>query len=218
MKPPSFSIEMELQGWSLFWAGLATRSATGNGADELAALRSAVLERVRERPDYADLPSHPAAARIRRLFREAGTDPTRYRPSSEALLRRLLKGDEIPGIHPFVDLSNCVSAELAVPCCVMAEGTFEPPFRFRAGAAGERYESLRGPFNLEGKPLLCDAHGPLDCPITGNAKVKVARDTKASWFVAYLPADVVAPGSARETLERMAARVPAVVVEWTRES
>lgn len=218
MRQPSFSVEMELQGWSLFWAGLTTSPVKGAWEDDLAALRAAVLERVRERPDYADLPSHPAAARIRRLFREAGTDPTRHRPSSEALLRRLLKGDEIPAIHPFVDLSNCVSAELAVPCCVMAEGTFEPPFRFRAGAAGERYESLRGPFNLEGKPLLCDAHGPLDCPITGNAKVKVAQDTNASWFVAYLPAGVVAPSSVRETLERMAARVPSIVVEWTHQS
>ena len=58
----------------------------------------------------------------------------------------------MPEIHPLVDLNNCLSAELAVPCCVLAEGTFEPPYVMRAGQPGESYESLRGPFNLEANP------------------------------------------------------------------
>jgi DNA/RNA-binding domain of Phe-tRNA-synthetase-like protein len=210
-----FDVEMELEGWALFFAGL---ELTGRGAPELAALCGAMTARVRERADYADLPSHPAAARIRRLFRKAGTDPTRYRPSSEALLRRLLKGEGLPAIHPLVDLNNCLSAELAVPCCVMAEGTFEPPFRLRAGRAGEGYESPRGTFSLEGKPLLCDANGPLDTPITGNTRVKVTRDTSAAWFVAYLPAGVVAPEQACAALERLVDEAPVVRVVWTHAS
>jgi len=41
-----------------------------------------------------------------------------------AALRRILKGEEIPAIHPLVDLSNTLSTELAVPCCVMSGGGF----------------------------------------------------------------------------------------------
>ena len=70
----------------------------------------------------------------------------------------------------------------------MAEGTFAAPLVFRSGRRGESYESLRGPFGLEGKPLLCDASGPLDAPITGNARVKVAADTSRAWLVCYMPA------------------------------
>ena len=147
---------------------------------------------------------------MRILFRAAGCDPTRYRPSSEALLRRILKGEEIPAIHPLVDLSNTLSAELAVPCCVMSEGTFDPPFSFRAGRPGESYQSLRGPFNLEGKPLLCDARGPLDCPITGNDKVKVTADTRRAWLVVYLPAEAASPDSARDALDAQVRTAPVV--------
>ena len=110
---------------------------------------------------------------MRKLFRAAGCDPTRYRPASEALLRRLVKGAELPPIHPLVDVNNCLSAELAVPCCVMKEGSLGTSLVFRSGAAGESYESLRGPFNAEAKPLLVDEIGPIDTPITGSERVKV---------------------------------------------
>jgi DNA/RNA-binding domain of Phe-tRNA-synthetase-like protein len=116
------------------------------------------------------------------------------------LLRRLLKGEELPAIHPLVDLNNCLSARLAVPCCVMEEGKIAPPFVFRVGTSGESYESLRGPFNLEAKPLLADAEGPCDAPISGNQRVKVAEVTKRAWLVAYLPAGLVAPEEAEQVL------------------
>jgi DNA/RNA-binding domain of Phe-tRNA-synthetase-like protein len=125
---------------------------------------------------------------MRKLFRGAGCDPTRYRPASEALLRRLVKGAELPEIHPLVDVNNCLSAELAAPCCVMAEGTLGSSLLFRRGESGESYESLRGPFNLDAKPLLVDELGPIDTPITGGVRVKVKPDTERAWLVAYLPA------------------------------
>ena len=96
-------------------------------------------------------PGTPPVAELRRLFRAVGCDPTRYRPSSEALLRRLIKGAELPEIHPLVDLNNCLSAATAVPCCVMRDGSFGSRLVFRAGQPGESYESLRGPFNLEAR-------------------------------------------------------------------
>ena len=143
------------------------------------------------------LAKDPVVAELRRLFRQAGTDPTRYRPSSEALLRRILKGDEIPDIHAFVDLSNCLSATLA-----------EPPFLVRAGLEGESYDSLRGPFSLAGRPLLVDALGPCDTPITGNQRVKVRPETQHSWLVAYLPSELITPESCGEVLSELLSQAP----------
>jgi DNA/RNA-binding domain of Phe-tRNA-synthetase-like protein len=142
-------------------------------------------------------------AALRRLFKAAGSDPSRYRPSSEALLRRLLKGDELPTISGVVDLNNCLSAQLGVPCCVMDESTLEPPFRFRAGTAGETYESLRGPLDLEHKPLLLDARGPCDTPITGSERVKVREPTRDVWLVGYLPVGAVDAEPALRELDRL---------------
>jgi len=198
-------IRFELDGWALFMAEL---ELARGGANQLRGLCQSVTARVRETRSLETLSSDSTVAGLRRLFRAAGCDPTRYRPSSEALLRRLLKGAEMPEIHPLVDLNNCLSAQLAVPCCVMAEGTFEPPYVMRAGREGESYESLRGPFNLEGKPLLVDALGPCDAPITGSQRVKVTADTDRATLVAYLPAEVLSWEAALETLESLLGEAP----------
>jgi DNA/RNA-binding domain of Phe-tRNA-synthetase-like protein len=212
MNPPPFEVKFELEGWRLFWAHLEAQDCD---AAQLASTAAEIVERVRSELQMETLSSHPVIAGLRRLFKAAGCDPTRYRPSSEALIRRLLKGEAMPVISPLVDLNNCLSARLLAPCCVMAEGTVQPPYVLRAGRAGEHYESLRGPFNLEGKPLLVDAHGPCDVPITGNTRVKVTPATRCAWLVAYLPAEALTPEAADLALAEIVAAAPAARILLT---
>jgi DNA/RNA-binding domain of Phe-tRNA-synthetase-like protein len=201
MKQPPFKIDMQLEGWRLFWAQLRVEEVNSSN---LAARRRQIAESARSRfPDTASISGDPVVAALRTLFRAAGCDPTRYRPASEALLRRLVKGGELPEIFPLVDLNNCLSAELAVPCCVMVEGSFSEPMTWRSGVEGESYESLRGPFNLEKKPVLFDEDGPLDTPITGNVRVKVEPDTERAWLVAYMPAAELDVQTAGAILDRL---------------
>lgn len=207
-----FEVRVELGGWRLFWALLESQPAD---VRELSETARRVVEQARGRILLESLSSHPTVAALRKLFHAAGCDPTRYRPSSEALLRRLLKGEELPRINPLVDLNNCLSASLAVPCCVMAEDSLAPPFVFRAGIEGESYESLRGPFNLTGKPLLLDALGPCDAPITGGQRVKVSQETNRAWLVAYLPAGVVEPEAAERCLSELLADAPVARIHLT---
>jgi DNA/RNA-binding domain of Phe-tRNA-synthetase-like protein len=201
MQALPFEVRVELDGWELFWAYLTVGEDRGGLED----LRARVAAGVRERfSEPAAIAAYPPVAAIRKLFRGAGCDPTRYRPASEALLRRLVKGAVLPAIHPLVDVNNCLSAELAVPCCVMKEGSLGTSLVFRAGAAGESYESLRGPFNAEAKPLLVDEIGPIDTPITGSERVKVQADAEEAWLVAYLPREVVAVDDAWAALAKIA--------------
>ncbi len=198
---PQFEVRVELEGWELFWAKLAS----GGDHSGLPEVRQRVVDAVRRRyADASEIAASPPIAALRKLFRAAGCDPTRYRPSSEALLRRLVKGADLPAIHPLVDVNNCLSAELGVPCCVMREGSFGSHLVFRAGVAGEKYESLRGPFNLENKPLLVDETGPVDAPITGSTRVMVEPATSQAWMVAYLPVGVVTGDDAQRTLGALA--------------
>ncbi|HEV7518077.1 MAG TPA: phenylalanine--tRNA ligase beta subunit-related protein, partial [Thermoanaerobaculia bacterium] len=165
MLSPPFPVRCELAGWDLVWARLELLPGGEPAISALSALsalsdvRRRVSERARATLAVETLGTHPTVAALRRLFKAAGCDPSRYRPSSEALLRRVLKGEDLPAIHPLVDLNNCLSVDLAVPSCVMAAEAVTPPVVLRAGRAGEAFDSLRGPFQLKGKPLLADAAG-----------------------------------------------------------
>ncbi|HEX3128789.1 MAG TPA: phenylalanine--tRNA ligase beta subunit-related protein [Thermoanaerobaculia bacterium] len=210
MDPVPFEVRHELPGWELLWFRLQLRP----GHDEaLAALRREVTGVARANFEGEGLSTHPTVAAVRKLFRAAGTDPTRYRPSSEALIRRLVKGEDLPVIHPFVDLNNCLSVELAVPCCASADGTFAPPVTLRAGRPGETVQSLRGPFNLEGKPLMSDGQGPFSTPITDSERVRVGDGTERVWIVAYLPQGVVDPADARVRFDELLSKAPVAAVE-----
>ena len=214
MEKLPFDVRVELDGWELFWAFVSV----GEDHSRLADLRTRVASEVREKyPAPADIAAYPPVAAMRKLFRAAGCDPTRYRPASEALLRRLVKGAELPSIHPLVDINNCLSAQIAVPCCVMTEGSLGDSLVFRIGQPGESYQSLRGPFNCEAKPLLVDEIDPIDAPITGSERVKVQADTSRAWLVAYLPRDVVSADDAWTALEAISrgAGVAAVRFEST---
>ena len=208
--PPQ--VRCELPGWLLFWADL---ELLPDADGRLEALRSEVGERVRQVYRLETLGEQPTVAAVRRLFRQAGCDPTRYRPASEALLRRILKEEDLPAIHPLVDLGNCVSARLAVPVCIADSSTIDPPLVWRAGRPGETMASLKGPFNLEGKPLLLDRQGPVDVPITGSERVKVTQATSRVWLVAYLPAGVPDAARAQDVLDALVVAAPVAAVRGT---
>ncbi len=184
--PPGFppEVEIRLEGWRLAWAELETvdiAPETFRAAFEDQTARLA--ERWRDRELAAD----PAVAEVRRLFRAAGCDPTRYRPSSEALLRRLHR-DGVPSTGiPVVDVNNLLSMRLRAPCCVIDPGAVSPPVTLRPGVAGESMVAMRGAMRLEGRPVLADRRGPFGTPISDAERVKVGADTRMVWMVVYLP-------------------------------
>lgn len=197
---------IELPGWELLWARL---ELAPGAVEELTALRARVADEARAALHVELLAADPTVATVRRLFRAAGCDPTRYRPSSEALLRRILPWGDLPWISPLVDLNNCLSVALRLPCCVVDAASVVPPVVLRAGRAGEVLDSMRGPMDLEGKPLLADAEGPFGTPISDSHRVKVRPETSEALLVVYLPAGEVTAARASETLDALLAAAPA---------
>lgn len=203
-------VHHELPGWVLLWAALE------RAAGDPAPLRLRIAAEARARHTADTLAQHPTVAAVRKLFRAAGCDPTRYRPSSEALLRRVLKGEELPAIDPLVDLNNCLSVDLVVPSCVIDAARVAPPLVLRGGRAGDVLDSMRGhAFDAAGKPLLADREGPFGSPITDAERVKVRAETRSAWLVAYLPAGAVDPARAAARLGELAAGSGAVTLSAT---
>lgn len=184
-KPKGFppEVEYKLAGWDLMWIELATETKVP-GLDDLRKALPGRLKRI-----LLGLPpaEHPVVQSVRGLFRNAACDPTRHRPSSEALVRRLEKGDPLPAILPPVDINNLLSVELLVPCCVMDPAAVTGPLVLRRGRPGEFMDSMKGLFDLDCKPVLADSEGPIGTPITDSEKVKVKKAKGVHWMVVYLP-------------------------------
>ncbi len=131
----------------------------------------------------------PGTEDARSLYKALGLDPTKTRPSNEALLRRVLKGEALYTINTLVDALNLVSLKAQLPFSVYDAPRIEPPVTFRKGLAGESYEGIRkAPVGAFGKPVLADARGPFGNPTSDSARTCVTLETTTALVVAYAPA------------------------------
>ena len=122
----------------------------------------------------------PAIAATREAYRRLGKDPSRYRPSAEALRRRLLRGLELYKIDTLVDLINLVSLRTGYSIggfdADKIQGT---DLCLGVGRAGEPFEGIgRGTLNIEGLPVFRDAVGGIGTPTSDNERTKMDVGTR----------------------------------------
>jgi len=130
----------------------------------------------------------------RELYRAFGIDPTRTRPSSEALLRRVLKREPLPQINSAVDLCNVLSLSFLLPIGLYDAGAIEAPVELRAGLAGEAYVGIGKPeVHLGGRPVLADRRGAFGNPTSDSARTSVGVATTALWMVIFGPHSLPRP-------------------------
>jgi len=131
----------------------------------------------------------PGAADARTLYKSLGLDPTKVRPSNEALLRRALKGEPLYRINTLVDALNLCSLRAQLPFGLYDLDHVHSPIVLRRGLAGESYEGIRkGPVHAEGRPVLADAHGPFGNPTSDSARTMITLAARAVLVVVYAPA------------------------------
>ena len=163
---------------------------------------AAAAERMRKTAESADL-----TAAVRTMFRRFGVDPTKTRPSSEALLRRVRKGDALPRINNVVDVCNWCSLEFQVPYGLYDLARIRGPIAVRTGAAGESYPGIRkDDVHLEGRLVLADDEGPFGNPTSDSARTMVTPAATSILTVIVAPASVGAAALER-MLESTSARM-----------
>ena len=125
----------------------------------------------------------------RALYRRFGIDPTRVRPSSEALLRRLKRGDAMPRVNSLVDVANALSVQLQVPVGLYdLDKTKGEELVVRLGAEGESYTGIgKERVNVAGRICVADAEGPCGNPTSDSSRTMITTDTERAAWIYFLP-------------------------------
>lgn len=118
-------------------------------------------------------------AATRRVYKACGKDPSRYRPASEALIRRMLQGKELYQIDTLVDLINLASIRFGYSIGGFDAAKFVgDTLTLGVGRAGEPYEGIgRGMINIEGLPVYRDEIGGVGTPTSDNERTKITLET-----------------------------------------
>ena len=125
------------------------------------------------------LKNMPSIAATRRVYKACGKDPSRYRPASEQLIRRMLQGKELYQIDTLVDLVNLASIAYGYSIGGFDADKFVgDTLTLGVGREGEPYEGIgRGPLNIAGLPVYRDVMGGVGTPTSDNERTKMTMET-----------------------------------------
>ena len=133
----------------------------------------------------------PAIAATRTAYKACGKEPNRYRPSSEALMRRMVKGLELYRTAAVIDLINLLSV-----ACGHSIGGFDADridgdiVTLGIGREGEPYEAIgRGPLNIAGMPVWRDNTGGIGTPTSDNERTKLSPSTRRLLMIVNMYGD-----------------------------
>jgi DNA/RNA-binding domain of Phe-tRNA-synthetase-like protein len=171
--------------------------------ESLATLMDEVCERKRREFTVESLAEAEPTRAVRAMFRAWGVDPSKYRPSSEALLRRVVQGKGLYRVSNLVDIGNLGSIETGWPYGCYDRSRIAPPIVFRHGAPGESYEGVgKRTWHLEARPVLADPQGPFGSPISDSTRSMIAEGAQEVLLVIYAP-----EGAADALIEAAMARL-----------
>jgi DNA/RNA-binding domain of Phe-tRNA-synthetase-like protein len=158
---------------------------------------------MRQATESADI-----TAAVRTMYKRVGIDPTKTRPSSEALLRRVRRGDELPRVNSLVDVVNWCSLESRLPFGLYDADRIHGSVELRLGRPGEEYAGIRkDTVHVAGRLTLADDRGPFGNPTSDSARTMVTEATTRVLVVIFAPVSIppaVVDRVAATTAERIA--------------
>lgn len=137
-------------------------------------------EHFRATLDTESLKDMASIAATRRIYKACGKDPSRYRPASEALIRRMLQGKELYQRDTLVDLVNLASIAFGYSIGGFDADKFVgDTLTLGIGREGEPYEGIgRGMLNIHGLPVYRDTEGGVGTPTSDNERTKMTLETR----------------------------------------
>lgn len=136
------------------------------------------IQRFREIYTLEDINKRSAIAATRNIYKSLGKDPNRYRPSAEALCRRIIRDIPIYKVSTLVDVINLVSIRSGFSIGGFDADLIQGDIKLDAGTSNDDFEAIgRGKLNVEGLPLYKDRVGGIGTPTSDNERTKLSADT-----------------------------------------
>jgi DNA/RNA-binding domain of Phe-tRNA-synthetase-like protein len=137
-----------------------------------------VINNIKKNMKITDISTLPPIREGRKAYKKLGKDPARYRLSSEALLRRILKDKGISPVNNIVDINNLISLKSYHPICAFDTDKLQPPIHFTIGKKEDEYVGIgRGKLNIENMPVFQDQRGKFGSPTSDSERVKIKPAT-----------------------------------------
>jgi DNA/RNA-binding domain of Phe-tRNA-synthetase-like protein len=125
-------------------------------------------------------------AETKDAYRKLGKDPSRYRPSAEALIRRVVQGKGLYRVNNIVDALNIISVKHGFSIGGYDRNNINWPVELGIGLAGEPYTAIgRGELNIEHMPVLRDESGAFGSPTSDSQRTMVKNNTHAFMMVFF---------------------------------
>jgi DNA/RNA-binding domain of Phe-tRNA-synthetase-like protein len=165
---------------------------------------SAETLRFRNRYVVEDINKLPGIYEMRQLYKKLGKDPNRYRPSAEALCRRLLQGKELYRINTLVDLINLVSIHTGFSIGGFDADKVQGDLSIGVGQHGEPFDAIgRGLLNIEGLPVYRDSKGAIGTPTSDVDRTKLSLETTRLLMVIHSAGGISGLNEALELSQRL---------------
>ncbi|HOJ66323.1 MAG TPA: phenylalanine--tRNA ligase beta subunit-related protein [Paludibacteraceae bacterium] len=137
------------------------------------------MEKISSTFTLENIKMRPEISATRQVYRKLGKDPNRYRPSAEALCRRICKGVGIQRVSTLVDIINLISIRSGFSIGGFDAKKIQGDLRLEVGTANDIFQAIgRGILNVEGLPLFKDAAGGIGTPTSDNERTKLTMETR----------------------------------------
>lgn len=134
-----------------------------------------IKEKIHSNSDISKIPTIKAT---REAYKKTGKDPSRYRPSAESLIKRIVSGKELYQINNVVDIINFISFKTGFSIGGYDFDKISGEILFDIGKNTDVYEGLgRGFLNIEGLPIFRDSLGAFGCPTSDSIRTGVTENT-----------------------------------------
>lgn len=128
----------------------------------------------------------PNIKESRMAYKAFGKDPSRYRVSSEALVRRIGQGKGLYEVNTVVDVNNLISIESGFSVGSYDAAKIEDQLVFRVGREGETYKGIgKEEIKIDALPVLADEKGAIGSSTSDSERAMITEDAKEVLTLIY---------------------------------